>query len=182
MPEVSTFSLVSPIFLCLVELTLLPPSESPQTIYPLAHLIPTLQRLVPPFPPTSASAPSPLLPLLIPLTLLSQKYRRRLPPLLPSLLHASSSSLPPDLHLEGIDEKEWKALRTGLSIWMGSRPPPASSSYSRGGGRGHQRGAVEIEGDGEQQLLERVRLEKLREEERKLVEGKKWLEGLERRE
>jgi len=149
-------------------------SSDPQTIYPLAHIIPTLQRLsLPPLTTTtSLPSPSPLLPLLLPLPLLSQKYRRRLPPLLPSLLHASASSS--SSSLEGIDEKEWKALRTGLSIWMGSKAPPSASS--RGG---YQRdGEVE----NEEQAGERVRLELLKEEERKLAEGKRWLEGLERRE
>lgn len=122
---------------------------------------------------TSASAPSPLVPLVIPLSQLSQRYRRQLPLLLPALLNPSAASDdPPSLGAEGIDHVQWRALRSGLAIWVGARSTVASS-----GPRG-----AETPGRTEEEQADKIRQDQIREEERLLNDGKRWLEGMERRE
>lgn len=121
----------------------------------------------------SASAPSPLLPLVIPLSQLSQRYRRQLPLLLPALLNPSAASdEPPSLGAEGIDHVQWRALRSGLAVWVGARSTIASS-----GPRG-----AETPGRTEEEQADKIRQNQISEEERLLNDGKRWLEGMERRE
>lgn len=127
----------------------------PESAFPLADFVHTLARH------------SDLLPLSLirPVAAVTHKHRRDLPSMLMSL----TSARPPDFVRERepgspFDELEWRALRAGFGIRLGSN--------------GLGVAAKPTDGESEEDRNERCRFE----EERWLAAGKTWIEGLERRE